>query len=167
VGDLLTAEENFDTYVTDAIDRIADGSIQAIHKRCGLRNRYGWVGFHDRFDVANEPNEPLWFGWVLEVDPYDPRSVPIKRTALGRAKHEAATLVIANGGQAVVYSGDDGQLEYVYKFVSSGRYNPTNRTANMGLLDASTLYVAKFRDDGTGEWRRAGGRSLWARIYPG
>ncbi len=151
-GTVLTAEENFDTYFTAAVDKIADASIQGIHKRYGLRDRYGWARFHDRFDVAKEPNEPLRFGWVVEVDPYDPRSVPVKRTALGRTKHEAATVVIATGGQAVVYSGDDGQFEYRYKFVSSGRYDPTNRAANIGLLDAGTLYVAKFRDDGTGEW---------------
>ena len=184
-GTVLTAEENFDTYFTDAVDRIADASVQGIHKRYGLRDRYGWGRFHDRFDVAKEPNEALRFGWVVEVDPYDPRSVPVKRTAMGRAiavftrmygvfigkplsakengdgvhtsarnrsKHEAATVVNANGGQAVVYSGDDGQFEYLYRFVSSGRYDPTNRAANMGLLDAGTRYVAKFRDDGTGEW---------------
>jgi secreted PhoX family phosphatase len=151
-GTVLTAEENFDTYFTDAVDSLVDGSVWAVHKRYGLRDRYGWARFHDRFDVAKEPNEALRFGWVVEVDPYDPRSVPVKRTALGRTKHEAATMVIATGGQAVVYSGDDGQFECLYKFVSSGRYDPTNRAANMGLLDSGTLYVAKFRDDGTGEW---------------
>jgi uncharacterized protein len=151
-GTILTAEENFDICFTDAIDSVADASVRSIHQRYGLRDRYGWARYHDRFDVAKEPNEALRFGWVVEVDPYDPRSVPVKRTALGRTKHEAATVVIAQGGQAVVYSGDDGQFEYLYKFVSSGRYDQTNRAANMGLLDSGTLYVAKFRDDGTGEW---------------
>lgn len=112
-GTVLTAEENVDPYFTAAVDSIADESVRSIHKRYGLRDRYGWARYHDRFDVAKEPHEALRFGWVVEVDPYDPRSVPVKRTALGRTKHEAATVVIAKGGQAVVYSGDDGQFEYL------------------------------------------------------
>ena len=60
--------------------------------------------------------------------------------------------MINKDGRAVVYTGDDGRFEYLYKFVSTGRYDPSNRTANIGLLDTGTLYVAKFRDDGTGEW---------------
>ena len=81
-----------------------------------------------------------------------PRRCPVKRTALGRFRHEAATTVINKDGRAVVYTGDDGRFEYLYKFVSTGRYDSGNRTSNIGLLDAGTLYVAKFRDDGTGEW---------------
>jgi hypothetical protein len=83
---VLTAEENFDTYFTAVIDKPLDASVQAIHKRYGLRDRYGWARFHDRFDVAKEPHEPLRFGWVVAVDPYAPRSIPVKRTALGRTK---------------------------------------------------------------------------------
>ncbi|HSF32830.1 MAG TPA: PhoX family phosphatase [Candidatus Tectomicrobia bacterium] len=151
-GTVLTAEENFNLYFADAIDNIVDASVRSIHKRYGLHDQYGWARYHDRFDVGKEPNEALRFGWVVEVDPYDPRSVPVKRTALGRTKHEAATVVITKGGQAVVYSGDDERFEYLYKFVSAGCYDSTNRAANMRLLDSGTLYVAKFRDDGTGEW---------------
>jgi secreted PhoX family phosphatase len=75
-----------------------------------------------------------------------------KHTALGPFRHEAATTVINKDGRTVVYTGDDGRFEYLYKFVSTGRYDSVNRTSNIGLLDAQTLYVAKFRDDGTGEW---------------
>jgi hypothetical protein len=151
-GTVLTCEENFDRYFRGAPDAVADPALKAVHARYGLRDSYGWARIHPRFDVAVEPHEPLRFGWVVEVDPYDPHSIPVKRTALGRFKHEAATTVIARDGRAVVYSGDDGRFEYLYKFVSSGRYDPADRAANMALLDRGTLYVARFSDDGGGTW---------------
>jgi uncharacterized protein len=151
-GTVLTAEENFQQYFGGTVDAITDETVRALHKRYGIRDEYGWGRHYDRFDVNKEPHEPLRFGWVVEMDPYDPAAAPAKRTALGRFKHEAATTMISKDGRAVVYSGDDERFEYLYKFVSAGRYDPANRTANMGLLDAGTLYVAKFVDDGTGEW---------------
>jgi hypothetical protein len=151
-GTVLSAEENFNLYFGDALNSVSDESLRALHKRYSLTDRYGWGRHHDRFDIAKEPNEALRFGWIVEIDPYDPKAVPVKRTALGRTKHEAATVVIAKDGQAVIYSGDDERFEYLYKFVSAGRYDPTNHAANLGLLDAGTLYVAKFRDDGNGDW---------------
>ncbi len=151
-GTVLTCEENFDRYFAGPIDAVADPGVKAIHARYGLRDSYGWARYHPRFSVAVEPHEPLRFGWVVEVDPYDPQSTPVKRTALGRFKREAATTVIAPDGRAVVYSGDDGRFEYLYKFVSSGRYAPGERTANKALLDSGTLHVARFSEDGTGVW---------------
>jgi len=89
---------------------------------------------------------------VVEFDPYDPNSVPKKRTALGRIRHEAATIQIAKNGKVVAYTGDDQIFQFFYKFVSNGTYNPYDRNANLNLLDSGTLYVAKYNDDGSGEW---------------
>jgi secreted PhoX family phosphatase len=151
-GTVLTAEENFQKYFAGSIDAVDDAILRALHKRYGVNDEYGWGHHYDRFDITKEPHEPLRFGWVVEIDPYDPTSMPMKRTALGRFRHEAATTVINRDGRAIVYMGDDGRFEYLYKFVSAGHYNPANRYANLDLLDTGTLYVAKFSDDGTGEW---------------
>ncbi len=150
-GTILTAEENIQNYFAE-VETVTDETLKAIHKRYGIRDRYGWGRYHSRFDLSKEPREPLRFGWIVEIDPYQPRSVPVKRTALGRFSHEAATIVITPERQVVAYTGDDRRFEYLYKFVSAGRYNPTDREANKTLLDSGTLYVAKFHDDGTGEW---------------
>jgi hypothetical protein len=151
-GTVLSAEENFNVYFGGAVDSVPDDTLRAMRQRYGLADRYGWGRHYDRIDVGQEPNEALRFGWIVEIDLYDPKSVPAKRTALGRFKHEATTVVITKGGHVVIYSGDDERFEYLYKFVSAGRYDPTNRAANLGLLDSGVLYVAKFRDDGSGEW---------------
>jgi hypothetical protein len=154
-GTVLTAEENFHQYFANQGLMADDDPRKAVHKRYGVPaegSERKWEAFHDRFDVAKDPNEPFRFGWMVEVDPYDPTMTPIKRTSLGRFRHEAATVVVAPNGRVVAYSGDDAQFEYVYKFVSNGRYNPRDRQANMSLLDDGTLYVAKFNDDGSGEW---------------
>ena len=103
----------------------------------------GWETQDGRFAASREPNEFNRFGWVVEIDPYDPNSTPVKHTALGRVAHEGATVTLARDGRVVVYMGDDSQNEYVYKFVSRDAYTG-NRAAAMSLLDAGTLYVGKF-----------------------
>jgi secreted PhoX family phosphatase len=150
-GTYLMAEENFHGYF---IGEIADDHPEAAnYKRYGAPGGwYNWGRFHDRFDVSKEPNEPNRFGWVVEVDPLDPNSVPKKRTALGRAKHEGTESVVNKDGRVVFYSGDDERFDYVYKFVTAGTYNAADRAANMDLLDDGTLYVARFNDDGTLDW---------------
>jgi secreted PhoX family phosphatase len=152
-GTVLSAEENFQACFGGPLDAIPDEQLRALHRRYGVgADRYGWTRYYDRFDVRKEPHEPIRFGWVVEIDPYDAHSLPVKRTALGRMRHEAATVVLSRRGHAVVYMGDDERFEYIYKFVSAGRYKAANRAENLALLDSGTLYAARLRDDGTGEW---------------
>ncbi len=157
-GTVLTCEENFDQYfgkagtaganITDPYVVKTLGSVSAGSGTSGRK----WENHYSRFDLSVEPREYLRFGWVVEIDPYDVNSTPKKRTALGRFKHEAAAGTVASGGQFVSYSGDDQVNNYIYKFVTTGTVNPSNRAANMDLLDTGTLYVAKFNADGTGTW---------------
>ena len=140
-GTVLSGEENFNQYFR--------GTGTPEQRRYGIgtsRTARRWEEFYDRFDLrkpeyANEANR---FGWIVEVDPEDPTSTPVKHTALGRFKHEAGTTVISPSGHAVVYSGDDERFDYVYKFVSSKKYIPGNKAHNMTLLSDGTLYVAKY-----------------------
>ncbi|MFN7167403.1 MAG: PhoX family protein [Pannonibacter sp.] len=148
-GTYLTCEENFNGYfgTTDAAFKLPDD-----YKRYGIvaETRYAYEKFDPRFDVAKNPNEPRRAGYVVEIDPSDASSTPVKRTALGRIKHENAAVVIARDGRVVVYMGDDERGEFLYKYVSNDVYVPGGDTSK--LLDEGMLYVAKFSDEGTGEW---------------
>jgi secreted PhoX family phosphatase len=153
-GTYLSGEENFNGYFA-----LGDAQPDAHQQRWGLRKTafYRWNEHDDRFDAAKHPNEFNRFGWIVEVDPMDPKSTPVKRTALGRAVHEGAWVAVTRDGRAVVYSGEDSRFEYIYKFVSRDRIAPagnglTQAQANRELLDHGTLYVARFDADGTGRW---------------
>jgi uncharacterized protein len=126
--------------------------------------RYGWniaesgEDEYVRFDTAvkgadatgDYRNEANCQGWVVEIDPFDPGSVPIKRTALGRFAHEGCIFAPPQPGQPLAfYMGDDAQNEYIYKFVTKARYH---KGMTGDALDEGTLYVARFNDDGSGEW---------------
>ncbi|MDG5801587.1 PhoX family protein [Streptomyces ossamyceticus] len=145
-GTTLHGEENFNQYFAN--------SSRPTDKRYGVgtgATERKWERFDKRFDVAQEPNEVHRFGYVVEFDPYDPTSTPRKHTALGRFKHEAATIRLTADGRPVVYSGDDERFDYFYKFVSSKRMKKgssrTVREHNLSLLDEGTLYVAKLTGD--------------------
>ena len=104
----------------------------------------------ERFDIARHPNEPNRAGYVVEIDPLDPASMPKKRTALGRFKHENAAVTLAADGRVVVYLGDDERGEFLYRFVSDGTY--AQGGDNRDLLESGTLFVARFADARRGEW---------------
>lgn len=159
-GTYLTCEENFNGYFGWNGDRVPN----ALESRYGLTASgfgYRWHTVDPRFDLNVTPNEPNRHGWVVEIDPFAPGGQAVKRTALGRFKHENAELVVAPNGQVVVYMGCDERNEYIYKFVSTGTFDPANPTsaANRNLLAEGTLYVARFDAGaatgdrmGTGEW---------------
>lgn len=162
-GTVLSGEENFNGYFAAPT---APADQADAYKRYGLTGSKGrgWERVDSRFDAVQEPNEVNRFGWVVELDPSDATSIPVKHTAMGRLKHEGANVTIAPDGRVVAYMGDDERFDYLYKFVSHGRYqkgdSPKARENNLSLLSSGDLYVAKFTgdgfedgiSDGTGHW---------------
>ncbi len=150
-GTVLTCEENIQNIFMGAF---AGTPEERNHRRFGMSPtpRHIWNQVDERFDMSKQPNEPNRWGWVVEVDPYEPATPPVKRTALGRIRHEGAVTALAADGRVVAYLGDDQLREYVYRFVSRGRFDPQNRAANRDLLDDGTLSVARFAADGTVAW---------------
>ncbi|MFF0528177.1 PhoX family protein [Nocardia amikacinitolerans] len=153
-GTVLSGEENFHGYFADG-DKPAGGDAAVARAK-----RYGftagatanlWERADKRFDLAQEPNEANRFGYVIEVDPWDPNSTPVKHSAMGRLKHEGANIYVTKGGDVVSYTGDDEKFDYMYKFVSSRKVQSgtgaASRRHNMTILDAGTLYVAKLTGD--------------------
>ncbi len=108
-------------------------------------------GSDDYRHVANT------FGWVVEIDPFNPNSTPKKRTALGRFAHEGAWPGLVVAGQPLVwYMGCDSRHEYIYKYVSKALWDPNDATRGMlagdKYLNEGRLYVARFNADGSGDW---------------
>ena len=182
-GTWLTAQENFNQYFANAAS-VADPTDKARLARYGMSggaSERQWEKFDDRFDLTKEPNEANRFGWIVEVDPYDPQSTPKLHTALGRFKHEAAQPRITTDGRVAVYMGDDERFDYFYKFVSTDKYKSSGSNAarahNMTLLDNGTLYVARFTGnsptseiDGSGKLPSDGkfdGTGAWIALASG
>lgn len=165
-GTYLMCEENWHIYF---LNRNNDDLARRVsHQRYGIANaraypeyEYSWETADPRFDAAPDPaqpfggyvNEPHRFGWVVEVDPFDPAATPVKRTALGRFCRECAVVSLGDDGRMAVYSGDDTRGEYVYKFVPTGRFDPKHPAAARDLLDEGTLYAGCFMANGKGEWK--------------
>ncbi|WP_262851249.1 PhoX family protein [Mumia quercus] len=182
-GTWLTAEENFNQYFANG-SSVTDATVLARLKRygaAGSATERKWERFDDRFDLTKEPNEINRFGWIVEVDPYDPTSTPKKRTALGRFKHEAAEPQLTKDGRVAMYMGDDERFDYLYKFVSDGKVargaDDAARRRNRDVLDSGTLYVARFLGnssvaeiDGTGALPSDGafdGAGVWVPLVSG
>ncbi len=152
-GTYPTCEENWNGYFG------ANGAFTPSNheRRYGVSAAgfgYRWHVADPRFDLnaAGNRNEPNRFGWVVEIDPWNPNSTPVKRTALGRFKHESAQVVVDRNDNVAFYMGDDERNEYVYKFVCAKKLDRKNRANNRDMLDHGTLYVARFDADGSGVW---------------
>ncbi len=149
-GTYLTCEENWDgRFGTAAPISLTKAERRYALSRSGGEN--GWHTVDPRFDLAKNRNEPNRFGWVVEINPIDPESTPVKRTALGRIKHENAATVEAQDGRIVVYTGDDSDGEYLYKFVGTRPWRE-HQAQGQSPLDHGVLHVARFEDDGRGAW---------------
>jgi len=174
-GTILSGEENFHNYFR--ADTPTTSPLYAQRRRYGfnltrLSSTYLWERADPRFnasaaitapntDYVNEPNR---FGYIVEIDPYDPSSTPRKHTALGRFKHEGANVRVDAAGRVAAYMGDDERFEYLYKFVAGRRFQSgksrSARAHNLELLTEGDLYVAKFSGEdradnanlGAGTW---------------
>ena len=161
-GTVLSGEENFNQYF------LATGTDprETRYGLSGTQDARNWRSVDPRWDATHPDfaNEPNRFGWIVEIDPYDPRSTPVKHTAMGRFKHEGANVIVNRDGHVVAYMGDDERFDYVYRFVSRDTYrrgtSARDRKHNLSLLSSGDLSVARFTgdgledgvSDGTGEW---------------
>lgn len=152
-GTYLTCEENFNGYFGATGDMPTDEVTAAGYTRYGV-GPDGWgYDYHKwdaRFDVSQNPNEPHRVGYIVEIDPSDASSTPVKHTALGRFKHENAAYALAPDGRLIIYMGDDERGEFMYKWLSRDLYVPGGDTST--LLSEGQLHAAKFNDDMSGEW---------------
>ncbi|MEO1576367.1 MAG: PhoX family phosphatase, partial [Pseudomonadota bacterium] len=154
-GTYLTCEENFNGYfgATAGQEAFVPTPEQARYGFDFDGFGYGWEFFDERFDLSNPDytNEENRFGWIVEIDPIDASQPPVKRTALGRFKHESAEFTLSETERAVVYMGDDQRFDYIYKYISDA---PAKELLRQGIspLDQGKLYVARFNDDNTGDW---------------
>ncbi|MBL8514247.1 MAG: DUF839 domain-containing protein, partial [Betaproteobacteria bacterium] len=126
-GTYLTCEENFHAWFV-----MPDGKPDRWQSAYQIRKTHAsrWSEHDERFNLDKHPNEYHRFGWIVEIDPYDPSATPVKRTALGRFNRESAFTHLAKDGRVVCYSGDDERFECIYKFVTRDRYDPKKRARN-------------------------------------
>lgn len=152
----LACEENWNGYFGTADTTFTPTAAEARYGVTAAGGGYRWHLADSRFDLAKNRKELNRFGWVVEIDPFAPNSTPVKRTALGRLKHEGATFAEARG-HAVIYTGDDENGDYFYKFVSAEPWRSVQKDwfhtkTRRSPLDEGVLYVAKFDANGTGRW---------------
>ncbi len=93
------------------------------------------------------------YGWVVEIDPYNPEFKARKHSALGHLEHENAGIVLAKDGRVVVYMGDDSENEHLYKFISTNKFSSSaSKEENSKLLSEGKLYVARMESKTQGSW---------------
>jgi len=172
-GTYLTCEENWAGYFKSGV-ATHTAQEQVAMQRYGITSSngsYGWANatpagdLYDRWNASvtgasanlDYRNITNTFGWVVEVDPFNPTAAPRKRTALGRMGHEGCNCAKVTAGKPLVfYMGDDAQNEYIYKYVSAANWDPADASKGLAAgdkyLDNGSFYVARFNADGTGNW---------------
>ena len=152
-GTYLTCEENFNDYFVLPSKKGLSKKQQHAFERYNIKHSYyGWHQYDERFDASKHPNEPNRFGWIVEFDPLNLNSKPTKRTSLGRFSHENVAHTVGQDGRLAFYSGDDAQFEYAYKFITKKSWDGTQGAHHGALLDDGILHVARFDDNGVGQW---------------
>ena len=177
-GTMISGEENFNGYFTGA-STVTDSTAKERLERYSFDDEddfHQWGKYETRFDLAKEPNEANRFGYVVEVNPHDPNSTPVKHSSMGRLKHEGANVFVTDDGTVVAYTGDDERFEYIYKFVSSKKIQPGVGAAamqhNMTILSNGTLYVAQLTGnqpdqiDGSGKLPSSGSFAGTGKWFP-
>ncbi len=156
-GTYLTCEENFNGYFGSTNPGFsAEADLTEGQRRLGFNENgffYNWHLFDERFDLTNAAyvNESNRFGWIVEIDPFDGTQTPVKRTALGRFKHEAIAIAVSGNGRIAAYMGDDQRFDYCYKYVSDMAWEDAI-ALGLSPLDDGKLFVARFNEDFTGDW---------------
>ena len=151
-GTVLTGEENFNVYFAGDAAKRPKAAPSSATASTGT-TAYAWGAAFRPLRLDKEPNEPNRFGWIVEIDPYDPTIAPVKRTALGRFKHEGATTAVDQGRpRGRLHAATTRRRIRLQVRDGAGPSNPSDRAANRDLLDEGTLYVARFEDDGTLRW---------------
>jgi hypothetical protein len=141
-GTVLSAEENFQSYVTEAV--YPDGTPFSPGEKPFSANL---EGMGNVFGLAGNK-----YGWIVEVDPANPEDYGTKHTWLGRYRHEAVGIRVEASKPLAFYSGCDRRGGHLYKFVSRDKVQNPQDKANSRLLETGTLYAAQFNPDGTGRW---------------
>jgi secreted PhoX family phosphatase len=140
-GTVLSAEENFQGSSTFFI------GVQEGVKQDGSQTGYIPGTSGAEFGQVGEK-----YGWMVETYPLEPDERPRKHTSLGRFRHENAALRFSRNDPLVVYMGDDRRGGHVWKFVSKDNVVDPKDPENSSLFEEGTLFVAKFKPDGTGTW---------------
>lgn len=165
-GTYLTCEENWNGYFGTSTSPYTPTRLERRYGVTAAGFGYQWHAVDERFDIARNPLETNLFGWVVEIDPFDPDSVPVKRTALGRFKHESAQVAMDRHDRVAFYQGDDERNEYIYKFVCARPFNSHRRAANRDMLDTGVLHVAKFTDVPVPGKAAGSYRGRWIPLVP-
>ncbi len=142
---VLTCEENFQDYYGERTNNKGEpgAGTKEEPEEIEIAETYRWL------DDKDNAQSPEHYGWIVEIDPFDPGSKPRKHTWLGRVKHENAAVTLSDDNRVVVYTGHDEKSQCIYKFVSKDQYKEGDKEANMKLLTEGMLYVGDFSQ---GKW---------------